>query len=76
VLTTITVYDPEINAMSRTPARCTQADLARAIRASQQTNAGDVVLHADGSIVISMFRSAQAVEPITIVLDDKAVIPL
>ena len=62
--------------MSRMPARCTQSDLARAIRASQQTNAGDVVLRADGSILISMFRSAQAVEPITIVLDDKAVIPL
>ena len=63
--------------MSRMPARCTQADLARAIRASQQTNAGDVVLHADGSILIRPFPSAQPMgHSTTIVLDDKAVIPL
>jgi hypothetical protein len=56
--------------MSRMAARCTQADLARAIRASQQTNAGDVVLHADGSIVIRMFPSEAPMERTTsIVLD-------
>jgi hypothetical protein len=58
------------------PARCTQADLARAIRASRQTNAGDVVLQADGSIVIRRFSSLEPVEPTTIVLDDKVIIPL
>jgi hypothetical protein len=59
------------------PARCTQADLARAIRASQQTNAGDVVLHADGSIVIRLFPSDSKTEQsTTVVLDDRAVIPL
>lgn len=38
--------------MSRTPARVTQADIARAIRAAQQTGAGDVLVQPDGSILI------------------------
>lgn len=58
------------------PARCTQADLARAIRASQQAKGGAVVLQVDGRITIEPFPSPGAVDPITIVLDDKAVIPL
>lgn len=63
--------------MSRSPARCTQADLARAIRASQQANAGDVVLQPDGTILIRVLPSEVKTEqPATIVLDDEAVIPL
>lgn len=40
--------------MSRTPARVTQADLARSIRAAQQTGAGGVELRPDGTIFIHM----------------------
>ncbi len=38
--------------MSRTPARITQADLARAIRAAQQCGAGPVRVLPDGTITI------------------------
>ena len=38
--------------MSRTAARFTQADVARAIRAAKQTGASDVTIAPDGSIVI------------------------
>lgn len=38
--------------MSRTPARITQADVARAIRAAQQTGAGAVRILPDGTIQI------------------------
>jgi len=38
--------------MSRTPARVTQADVARAIRAAQQCGAGLVRVLPDGSITI------------------------
>lgn len=38
--------------MSRTPARVTQADVARAIRAAQQCGAGQVRILADGTITI------------------------
>lgn len=38
--------------MSRVAARFTQADVARAIRAAQQTNAGEVRVERDGAIVI------------------------
>lgn len=38
--------------MSRTPARVTQADVARAIRAAQQCGAGRVRIERDGSITI------------------------
>lgn len=38
--------------MSRTPARITQADVARAIRAAQQCGAGQVRILADGTITI------------------------
>ncbi|SCB51787.1 hypothetical protein GA0061099_102153 [Bradyrhizobium yuanmingense] len=38
--------------MSRTPARVTQADVARAIRAAQQCNAGQVRITKDGDILI------------------------
>lgn len=38
--------------MSRTPARITQADVARAIRAAQQCGAGRVRVLSDGTIEI------------------------
>lgn len=41
--------------MSRTPARCTQADLARAIKASRQVGAGSVSLLPDGTIRIDTY---------------------
>ena len=40
--------------MSRTPARIRQADVARAIRAAQQTGAGAVRILADGTIKIEL----------------------
>lgn len=38
--------------MSRTPAKVTQADVARAIRAAQQCGAGKVRIQSDGTITI------------------------
>lgn len=38
--------------MSRSPARITQADVARAIRAAQQCGAGQVKVLPDGTITI------------------------
>jgi len=40
--------------MSRTPARITQADVARAIRAAQQCGAGSVRILSDGTIAIDL----------------------
>lgn len=40
--------------MSRTPARVTQADVARAIRAAKQTGAGSVRIMPDGTIRIDI----------------------
>jgi len=40
--------------MSRTPARITQADVARAIRAAKQAGAGMVRILPDGTIAISL----------------------
>lgn len=40
--------------MSRTPARVTQADVARAIRAAKQTGAGAVQILPDGTIKIEL----------------------
>lgn len=40
--------------MSRTPARFTQADVARSIRAAKQAGAGLVELRPDGTIRISL----------------------
>jgi hypothetical protein len=58
--------------MSRRPARFTQADVARAIRAAKQAGAGDVIIATDGSIVIRL-----APEPIDLKpLDDERVVPL
>jgi hypothetical protein len=48
--------------VSRTPARITQADVARAIRAAQQCGAGQVRILADGTIQIDV-QPANVVEP-------------
>jgi hypothetical protein len=40
--------------VSRRPARFTQADVTRAIRAAKQAGAGDIVVAPDGSIVIRL----------------------
>jgi hypothetical protein len=44
--------------MSRTPARITQADVARAIRAAQSCGAGPVRILPDGTILIDASRGA------------------
>ena len=44
--------------MSRVPARITQADVARAIRAAKQTGAGCVDVMPDGTIRISLSPSS------------------
>ena len=52
--------------MTRTPARFTQADVARTIRAAKQAGAGAVELLPDGTIRIRLDRPekpAQLVEP-------------
>jgi hypothetical protein len=38
--------------VSRTPARITQADVARAIRAAKQAGAGSVEIKPDGTILV------------------------
>jgi hypothetical protein len=40
--------------MTRRPAIVTQADVARAIRAAQQTGAGQVRIQPDGTILIDL----------------------
>ncbi len=40
--------------MSRTPARVTQADVARCVRAAMQAGASGVEVRRDGSIFISL----------------------
>jgi hypothetical protein len=40
--------------MSRTPARFTQPDVARALRAAKQAGAGTVELLPDGTIIIRL----------------------
>lgn len=40
--------------MSRTPARFTQADVARAIRATRQAGGGQIELKPDGTIVVKL----------------------
>jgi hypothetical protein len=51
--------------MSRTPARVTQADVARCVRAAMQAGAGGVEVRRDGSIFISLLPPAgeNAVKP-------------
>jgi len=58
--------------MSRTPARFTQADVARAIRAAKQAGAADIIVAPDGSIIIKLSPSP----PATKALDEDKLIPL
>jgi hypothetical protein len=50
--------------MSRTPARCTQADLARSIRAAKQAGAGAVELLPDGTIRIILDERDKPAQPV------------
>ena len=43
--------------MSRTPARFTQADVARTIRAAKQAGAGGVEIRPDGTIFVHLSSS-------------------
>jgi hypothetical protein len=43
--------------MSRSPARVTQADVARSIRAAMQSGAGGVEVRPDGTIFIHLTRT-------------------
>jgi hypothetical protein len=54
--------------MSRTPARITQADVARAIRAAKQAGAGRIRVLSDGTIEIDLSsptggKTEKTVEP-------------
>jgi putative aminopeptidase FrvX len=46
--------------MSRTPARFTQADIARAIRAAQQEGACEVRVDREGNIIINISPQSTA----------------
>jgi hypothetical protein len=48
--------------MSRTPARLTQADIARSIRAAKQAGAGSIELRPDGTIRISLISTKDETE--------------
>jgi len=50
--------------MSRTPARFTQADVARSIRAAKQAGAGAVELRSDGTIKIILDRRDEPEKPV------------
>ena len=50
--------------MSRTPARFTQADVARTIRAAKQAGAGAVELLPDGTIKICLDGSEKPAQPV------------
>lgn len=50
--------------MSRTTARITQADVARAIRAAKQTGAGCVEVLPDGTIRIDLSPSSTVSTPL------------
>jgi hypothetical protein len=47
--------------MGRRPARVTQADIARAIRAARQEGAGEVVIDTDGRIRIPVKDASESV---------------
>lgn len=58
--------------MSRTPARITQADVARAIRAAKQAGAGGVRITPDGTICIDLqAQTAGETAPKTVVNADR-----
>ncbi len=49
--------------MSRTPAKFTQADVARSIRAAKQAGAGAVELRPDGTILINLSTDSAGEKP-------------
>ena len=49
--------------MSRTPARITQADVARVIRAAKQAGAAGVELRPDGTFHITLSGERKVIEP-------------
>ncbi|MHC6151510.1 hypothetical protein ACVSQB_06905 [Bradyrhizobium elkanii] len=49
--------------MPRRPAKVTQADIARAIRAAKAAGASAVTVDAEGSIRIALAESAASIEP-------------
>jgi hypothetical protein len=50
--------------VSRTPARFTQADVARTIRAAKQAGAGAVELLTDGTIRIRLEEAEKPAQPV------------
>lgn len=68
------VSSTEQDPMSRTPARITQADVARAIRAAQQTGAGAVRILPDGTIRIDPQPDSAGGKPQNQVEDDEEVV--
>lgn len=50
--------------MSRTPAKFTQADINRSIRAAKQAGAGGVEIRPDGTIFISLWETRIPVNPL------------
>lgn len=60
--------------MSRTPAKVTQADVARAIRAAQQCGAGGVRILPDGTISIDLQAVNVGQKPIADLEDDEEVV--
>lgn len=62
--------------MSRTPARFTQADVARAIRAAQQTGAGPVEIKRDGTICVSLSPQVTVSGPESPPLDNEVRVKL
>jgi hypothetical protein len=58
--------------VSRRPARFTQADVTRAIRAAKQAGASDVIVAPDGSIVIRLSPG----QTDTKTVDDERIVPL
>jgi hypothetical protein len=55
--------------MPRVPAKVTQADVARVIRAAQQAGAGPVEVRADGTILVHM--KAEIVPPVAAVAENQ-----
>jgi hypothetical protein len=49
--------------MPRRPAKVTQADIARAIRAAKETGASEVTVDEDGVIRIALTRGTAPTEP-------------
>jgi hypothetical protein len=53
--------------MPRRPAKVTQADIARAIRAAKAAGANAVTVDGQGIIRIALTTSAESIEPTTVI---------